>query len=342
MDGTRRFALTLSTAIMGIALPAGGVRAQAADLRGNVVVDGSSTVFPVTEAAAAAFRKAYPNVNVTVAVSGTGGGFKRFVTGEIDISNASRPIKAEEFEKAKASGVQFIELPIALDGLSVVVSPDNTWVDQLTVEQLQAIYLEDGIARNWKDLDPAWPDRPIKVYSPGTDSGTFDFFKEVAVPAGKSFRSDMSTSEDDNVLVTGVAGDKDAIGYFGASYYYENQSKLRAVPIVNPATGRAVLPEPEYVVNGEYAPLSRPLFIYVNVQSLRRPPVRKFVEFFLAGAGGFAEQVEYVAVPDEIASLAAQFLADRSPGTTYLTAELAKREGGLPAVYQRENLTDTK
>lgn len=159
--------------------------AQADALKGNVVVDGSSTVFPVTEAAAAAFRKDFPNVNVTVAVSGTGGGFKRFAIGETDISDASRPIRADEFQAAKAKGVQFIELPVALDGLSIVVNPKNDWVETLTVEQLQAIYLEDGGARKWSDLNAAWPDKPVKVYSPGTDSGTFDYFKEVVVPKGR-------------------------------------------------------------------------------------------------------------------------------------------------------------
>ncbi len=316
--------------------------AQASALKGNVVVDGSSTVFPITEAAAAAFRKEFPNVNVTVAVSGTGGGFKRFVVGETDMSNASRPIKPDEFAAAKKNGVQFIELPIALDGLSVVTNPKNDWAKQLTIEQLRAIYLEDGSARRWKDLDPAWPDQPIKVYSPGTDSGTFDFFKEVVVPKGKSFRADMSTSEDDNVLVTGVSGDTYSIGYFGASYYYENKGKLRAVAIVNPATGEAVLPDEEHVINGSYAPLGRPLFVYVNAQSLRRPEVRKFVDFYLAGAPRFATQVKYVPVPDAIATRAAEFLKKRMTGTTYVVDGKEKREGGLAAVYVAENLADTK
>lgn len=338
----RRVLNRVVPAVMAAAVAACPALAQSSELRGNVVIDGSSTVFPITEAAAAAFRKDFPNVNVTVAVSGTGGGFKRFVTGETDISDASRPITAKEFGEAKANGIQFIEIPIALDGLCVVVSPDNDWVDQLTIEQLQEIYLEGGAARSWSDLNPAWPNRPIKVYSPGTDSGTFDYFKEVAVPAGKSFRSDMSTSEDDNVLVTGVAGDRDSIGYFGASYYYENQTRVRAVPIVNPDTGRPVLPDPEYVINGEYSPLSRPLFIYVNAQSLRRPPVRRFVEFFLADAAAFAKQVRYVPIPVDVAELASAFLKQRVTGTAYLTQDMEKRHGGLPEVYRREHLTDTK
>lgn len=323
-------------------LAPGHLAAQASALKGNVVADGSSTVFPVTEAAAAAFRKDFPNVNVTVAVSGTGGGFKRFVKGETDLSNASRPIRPDEFAEAKKNGVQFIELPVALDGLSVVVNPKNDWAAQLTVDQLRAIYLEDGTARKWKDLDPAWPDQPIKVYSPGTDSGTFDFFKEVVVPKGKGFRSDMSTSEDDNVLVTGVAGDTYSIGYFGASYLYENRGKLRAVAIVNPGTGEAVLPDEEHVINGSYAPLGRPLFVYVNSASLRRPEVRKFVDFYMANAGKFAAQVKYVALPEEISGRAGEFLKKRMTGTTYITGDNAKREGGLAAVYVAGNLLDTK
>jgi len=318
------------------------VRAQASALRGKVVVDGSSTVYPVTEAAAAAFRKDFPNVDVTVAISGTGGGFKRFVKGETDLSDASRPITPAEFQAAKENGVQFIELPVALDGLSVVVNPQNDWVDQLTVEHLQAIYLEDGKARKWSDLNPGWPDQTIKVYSPGTDSGTFDYFKEVVVPKDKSLRPDMSTSEDDNVLVTGVAGDRYSIGYFGASYYYENESKLKAVPIVNPATGKAVLPTPEHVINGDYAPLSRPLFIYVNYDSLRRPEVRRFVEFYLEHDAKFATQVDYVAVPDEVGTHAEAFLKQRLTGSTYVTKDMEKSEGGLRSVYQQANLIDTK
>ena len=318
------------------------VQAQTSALRGKVVVDGSSTVYPVTEAAAAAFRKDYPGVDVTVAISGTGGGFKRFVKGETDLSDASRPITPKEFQAAKENGVQFMELPVALDGLSVVVNPQNDWVDKLTLENLQAIYLEDGSARKWSDLNPDWPDQIIKVYSPGTDSGTFDYFKEVVVPKGKSFRPDMSTSEDDNVLVTGVAGDRYAIGYFGASYYYENESKLKAVPIVNPETGKAVLPAPEHVISGDYAPLSRPLFIYVNYNSLRRPEVRRFVEFYLKHDTKFAAQVGYVAVPDDVGTHAVAVLKQRLTGSTYVTKDMEKAEGGLRKVYKQENLLDTK
>lgn len=331
-----------AAALAAVLLTTGPASAQREALRGKVVVDGSSTVYPITEAAAAAFRDEYPNVSVTVAVSGTGGGFKRFVKGETDISDASRPIRAEEFRRAKQNGIQFIELPVALDGLSVVLNPANNWVDELTVDDLRAIYLENGRARRWSDLNPAWPDETIKVYSPGTDSGTFDYFKEVVVGEGESFRSDMSVSEDDNVLVTGVAGDKYSIGYFGASYFFENQGKLRAAPIVNPKTGAACLPEPEHVIDGSYAPLGRPIFIYVNVESLRRPEVRRFVRFYMEHAGTLATAVDYVPLPEDVATRAMEFLKRRKAGTTYLTQDLTKREGGVREVYTQENLHDTR
>jgi phosphate transport system substrate-binding protein len=341
-------ALVLATAALALSL-APSSAAQAEALRGNVVIDGSSTVYPITEAAAAAFRKKYPNVNITVAVSGTGGGFKRFAIGETDISDASRPIKAKEYLKAKESGVNFIELPVALDGLSVVLNPKNDWVDQLTVEDLKAIYLEDGKARKWSDLNPEWPNETIKVYSPGTDSGTFDYFKEVVAGKTGSFRIDMSVSEDDNVLVTGVYGDKYAIGYFGASYYFENKDKLRAAPIVNPKTKKAVLPTPANVVSGAYAPLSRPLFIYVNEKSLRRPAMRKFMEFYLENAAEFAKKVQYVPTSHKIAAMAKSFLKKRKTGTVFVTKSVneegthyQKREQPLDVAYSEANLLGTK
>ena len=342
------FLATVVTVALATAL-APNASAQASALRGNIVVDGSSTVYPITEAAAAAFRKEFPNVNITVAVSGTGGGFKRFAIGETDISDASRPIKSKEFLQAKENGVSFVEIPIALDGLSVVLNPNNTWVDQLTVDDLKAIYLEDGSARKWSDLNPEWPNETIKVYSPGTDSGTFDYFKEVVAGKKGSLRPDMSVSEDDNVLVTGVFGDKYAIGYFGASYYFENKDKLRAAPIVNPQTGKAVMPTPENVVSGAYAPLSRPLFIYANVKSLRRPAMRKFMEFYLENAGKFAKQVQYVPTSDKIAAQAKAILKKRRSGTVFVVSEMQadgliykKREQPLVDAYTEENLLDTK
>ncbi|MCA8940622.1 MAG: PstS family phosphate ABC transporter substrate-binding protein, partial [Planctomycetes bacterium] len=271
-------------------------------LNGEVVIDGSSTVYPIAEAASDDFYKKFPNVKVTVGVSGTGGGFQRFTKGETDISNASRPIKGNEFEIAKKNGIEFIEVPCSLDGLSIVVNKENTWVEKLTVEDLQKIFLEDGV-KNWNELNPAWPDEPIKMYSPGKQSGTYDYFMEVvAGKTKKAFRGDklMSTSEKDHVLVQGVFGDKFAIGYFGAAYYFENLDKLRAVPIVNPSTGEAVLPEEKNVIDGSYAPFGRPIFFYVNVESLKKPQVREFVNYWIDNGSKFSKQVKYVPLPEEI------------------------------------------
>lgn len=267
-------------------------------LEGEVSIDGSSTVFPITEAVADAFREKFPKVNVTVGVSGTGGGFKRFTKGETDISNASRPIKGEEFEQCNASKTAFIEVPVAYDGLSVVVNPGNDWAKELTVDDLKKIFLEaDDQPKNWSEIKEGYPDVPLKIYAPGTASGTFDYFKEVvASEEGASIRSDMSVSEDDNVLVTGVAGEKGAIGFFGCAYLFENADKVKAVPIVNKA-GETTMPTPETIESGDYNPLSRPLFIYVNNDSLRRPEMKQFVDFYLANAPELSAKVGYVALP---------------------------------------------
>jgi phosphate transport system substrate-binding protein len=308
------------------------------DLAGVVQIDGSSTVYPMTEAVANAFEDDYPNVKVRVGKSGTGGGFKTFTSGETDISDASRPITADEFELCKQNKIAFIELPVAYDGLSIVVNPKNTWVDQLTVEQLQQIYLEEHAAKSWSELNPSWPEVQIGVNSPGTDSGTFDYFKEIVAPEKQAIRSDMATSEEDNDLVRGVAGSEGAIGYFGASYYFNNRDQLRVVPIVDPNTGKAVTPTPETIESGEYAPFSRPLFIYVNVDALKRPELKKFVDFYLDRAADVARQVDYVALPDAVYEAARQHYTERWTGTCYLTADGQKRTGPVAEVYKRENL----
>lgn len=323
-----------------LCLPSATARAQAASLQGKVTVDGSSTVFPITEAAAHAFKQVFPRVDVVIGVSGTGGGLKRFVKGEVDIADASRPLKKEEFDALKQNQIRFLELPVGIDGLSIVVNHDNTWVDQLTVEQLRELFSVNGKIRKWSDLNPAWPNETVKLYSPGTDSGTFDYFRE-AIMGEQSFRADLSTSEDDNVLVTGINGDKYALGYFGAAYYYENREKVKAVPIVNPSTGEAVLPEPAHVLDNSYAPLSRPLFIYVNLNTLRRPEVRKFVEFYLERSGEFSEKVGYVALPAALIERAKDFLTKRRTGTVWLLPDGTKRLGALTDIYVPENLVDS-
>lgn len=312
-------------------------QAQTSALRGRIEIDGSSTVYPITAAAASAFKEKFPNVDITVAVSGTGGGFERFVVGQTDISDASRPIALGEFKASNRNDIQFIELPVALDGLTVVVNPANDFVDKLTIDQLREIYLARDAAQTWSDVNPAWPDVPIKVFSPGTDSGTFDYFHEV-LGEDKPMRPDMATSENDNVLVRGVAGNENAIAYFGASYYFNNQDQLKAVPIVNPKTGEAVLPTPENVQSGTYFPLSRPLFIYVKKSSLRKPAVREFVEFYLKNSEKLAERVDYVGLSEEMKKRALKHFRRRLIGTHYWTESGKAREGTLMQVYTPENL----
>ena len=266
-------------------------------LSGEVKIDGSSTVFPITEAVAEEFRAVYPDVKVPIGVSGTGGGFKKFAANETDISNASRPIKDGEAEAAKANGVEYIELLVAYDGLSVLVNPANTWVDSLTVEELQKIWGPDSTVKTWKDVRAEWPAEEIKLYAPGTDSGTFDYFTEEINGKSGAIRPDFIGSEDDNVLVQGIAGDKNALGFFGFAYYVENMDKLKGVKIDN--GNGAVEPTFDTIKDGSYAPLSRPIFIYVKKASLERPEVKAFVTFYLETAKDILKEVGYVALPDE-------------------------------------------
>jgi phosphate transport system substrate-binding protein len=312
-----------------------GAPAQA-ELAGEIKIDGSSTVYPITQFVAETFNELNPKVNIAVGFSGTGGGMKKFAAGETDISNASRPIKATEADKLKEAGIEFIEVPVAYDGLSIVVNKNNTWADQLTVEQLQKMFLASnkGKVTTWKDVDASWPAIEIKMYIPGTDSGTFDYFKEVVV--GKSedaIRDDVSESEDDNVLVTGITGDRGAIGFFGAAYYFANKDKLRAVPIVNKA-GKAVAPNPKSIESGQYNPFSRPLFIYVKKSALKRPEVKAFVDFYLADAGAFSEEVGYVALPSSVYDIAESKIKNHKTGTSYTNAKGEKVEGPVTEVYK--------
>ncbi len=310
------------------------------ELQGKITIDGSSTVFPISESAASQFQKQFPNVRVNVGVSGTGGGFKRFTKGETDISDASRPIEPEEFEAARSSGTSFLELPIAYDGLTVVVHKDNDWVDYLTIEEIQKIYLADRAAKNWSGVRDGWPDKPIRAFAPGTDSGTFDYFREIIAGKEGSLRPDMSTSEDDNVLVTGVAGSPEAIGFFGVAYYEENKDKVKAVAILNPELDERHLPTPETILSGEYAPFSRPLFIYVNSQSIRRPEVKRFIAYYLDNAPSLAKQNNYIALPDSVYEIAKGRLSSRKSGTCYVTGDGEKRGGPVTDVYQDSHLTD--
>lgn len=269
-------------------------------LAGAVKIDGSSTVFPITEAVAEEFKKVQPGVNVTVGISGTGGGFKKFTAGETDISNASRPIKDNEKKMAEEKKIEYIEFPVAYDGISVVVNKQNTWVDKLTVQELKKIWEPGSKVKKWSEVRPGWPDVDIKLYGPGTDSGTFDYFTEAINGKEKACRTDFTPSEDDNVLVQGVAGDKGALGYFGYAYYAENKDKLKVVPI--DAGKGPVTPEDKTINDGTYKPLSRPIFIYVSKASLQRPEVREFVKFYLTSAPKLVQQVGYTRLPDNFYS----------------------------------------
>ena len=261
-------------------------------LSGTFEIDGSSTVFPITEAVAEEFHNAYPKVRVNVGVSGTGGGFKRFTVGDTVISNASRPIRDSEAQAAADNGIEYLELRVAVDGLSVMVNPSNDFVDCLTVEALGNIWKPDSTVKTWKDVNPAWPDDEIRLYGPGTDSGTFDYFTEEIVGEVRSSRSDYLASEDDNFLVQGIYGDRNSLGYFGYAYYSENPDKLKLVAI-DDGVG-CIPPTPETIEDGTYTPLSRPLSIYVNKAALDRPEVKAFVEFYMENAAELATEVGYV------------------------------------------------
>lgn len=265
-------------------------------LTGQIKLDGSSTVYPIMEAIVEEYQAEQPNVKVSVASSGTGGGFKAFIAGETDFSNASRPIKEEEKTELEAKGIDYTELRLAYDGLSVVVNKDNTWVDHLTVDELKKIWLEDGTTKKWSDIREGWPEEEIKFYSPGTDSGTFDYFDEVILEEQPIVKA-ATLSEDDNILVQGVTGDKNAIGYFGYAYYAENKDNLKVVPI--DGGNGPVEPTNEKVESGEYSPLSRPLFTYVKNESVEKEEVADFVEFMIENAAVLSEDVGYVKLPDE-------------------------------------------
>lgn len=264
----------------------------AAKLSGTIKIDGSSTVFPISEAMAEEFRKKNPDVKVTVGESGTGGGMKKFGPGEIDIADASRPIKPEELKMLKDRGDDAVEFPIAYDGLSVVIHKDNTWAKSMTLAELKKIWEPNSKVTKWSDVRPDWPNEPIKLYGPGTASGTFEYFTEAIVGKAKSSRPDYTASEDDNVLVKGVAGDKYSLGYFGYVYYLHNKDKMNLVSI--DAGKGAIAPSEQTIKDGTYKPLSRPIFIYVSKKALERPEVKEFVKFYLTNASKLIPQVGYV------------------------------------------------
>lgn len=303
-----------SFSLMGLLLISCGGEDQSDGMRGRVRVDGSSTVFPITEAVAEEFLKVHPRVQVTVGISGTGGGFKKFCAGEIDINDASRPIKPSEQEAAIAGSVQFIELPVAFDGISVVAHPGNDFLDYLTVEELRKIWQPGSMVNKWSDIRSEWPDRNVALYGPGTDSGTFDYFTEAVNGKSQVCRPDFTASEDDNVLVQGISGDPDALGFFGFAYYTENASRLKLIPI--DGGDGPVFPSIETINTNTYNPLSRPIFIYVNDQA-RREEVVAFVEFYLREAPKLVQEVGYVALPAEGYELVLNRFTKGITGTVY-------------------------
>ena len=263
-----------------------------------IEIDGSSTVFPITQAIAEEFQKENRNVYPIVGVSGTGGGFKRFTVGETDINDASRPIKDSEIQASIDNGIEYIAFDVALDGLAIVVNVDNNWVDYLSVEELREIWEPNSLVDSWNDIRSEWPDKPIRLYGPGTDSGTFDYFTETIVGGSGESRPDYTASEDDNVLIQGVAGDLFSLGYFGYAYYAENSETLKVVPI---DSGKGpVTPTDQTINTGQYNPLSRPLFVYVNTQSLKRAEVFAFVEFYMENAEKLVVEVGYTPLPKSV------------------------------------------
>lgn len=307
------FRILIATILLSASFATGVVNASPI-----IKIDGSSTVFPITEAVAEDFQIAKRGaIRVTVGISGTGGGFKKFCRNEIDIVNASRPITQLEMEVCKQEGVQFIEMPIAFDALTVVVNPKNTWSKTITVDELKKIWEPgaQGKIISWNQINPAWPDKKIKLYGPGADSGTFEYFTEAIVGKAKSSRGDFTASEDDNVLVQGVASDIYALGFFGFAYYIENSKKINAVAIDSGNGG--IIPSAATVENNSYKPLSRPVFIYVNAKSTEKPEVNEFVNFYMKNAPELVTEVKYFPLSKEVYNLNIEHLTKKKVGTVF-------------------------
>ena len=308
---------------------AGGAQTPA-QLRGKIVIDGSSTVYPITEAAAEEFMKLHPGVQITVGISGTGGGFKRFVVGETDVNDASRPMLKSEAETAARNGIEWIEVPVAIDGLVIAVHPSNTWVDYITISELRKIWSPESTITRWNQIRPEWPDAPLKLYGPGPDSGTFDYFTERVVGKLKSSRTDYVASEDDNVLVAGIEAERYALGYFGYAYYYEAQGKIKVLKVMDDSVPGAGCVEPnDDTVSSFTYPLSRPLFLYVNKKAWsERPELREFVIFYVENGARFAKKVGYTPLPADYYRVAAALLrSGMTDGLYGLTRVVLKNAG---------------
>lgn len=332
MLSERKVCALVVGAFCSLAVPA----AKAQPLSGSVRLDGSSTVAPITIAAAEMFMEQHPKVRVTVGISGTGGGFKKFLDENADlrtdISDASRAIKGKELQRATELGVEFVELPIGIDGIAVMVHPSNDFADSLTVEELKRIWSPGSAITNWSQVRKGFPDLPMKLYGPGTDSGTFDYFTEAICRKEKASRSDYTASESDNVLVRGIAGDRGSLGYFGYSYYEANKDKLRLVAVDN-NDGNPVRPSLDVIRSGSYQPLSRPMFLYVNTQAYERAEVKAFVDFILSNAKEIVEhpRVNYVALSNNLYRIGQKRLTSGKTGSAMATA--GGRKTDLEAIF---------
>jgi phosphate transport system substrate-binding protein len=300
-----------------LALGGGAVAAEQ-----TIAVDGSSTVYPITEAVAEEYQKENPKVRVTVGISGTGGGFKKFCAGETDISDASRPIKPTEVEACKSKGIEYVELPVAYDGLAVIVNPKNDWASCMTVKELKALWEPEaqGKVTRWKQVRAGWPEKEIHLFGAGVDSGTYDYFTEAIVGKEHSSRGDFQSSEDDNVLVQGIGSDPLALGFFGLAYYEENQDRLKLVAIDDEKDDNGkgcIAPTADTVEKGTYQPLARPLFIYVSRKASERPEVNAFVSYYLRNAAKLVKEVGYIALPAEAYKLAQARYDKRTAGSIF-------------------------
>jgi phosphate transport system substrate-binding protein len=312
------FAIGLAGVLAGCG-PGGEDQAQP---RKTVKMDGSSTVFPISEAVAEEFQKTMRDVNVTVGISGTGGGFQKFCTGETDVSDASRPIRPAEVQLCAKNGVEYIELPVAYDGLSVVVNPRNTWVDHLTTDELKKMWEPEaqGKVTRWNQVRPGWPEKEIHLFGAGVDSGTYDYFTEAIVHKAQASRGDYTSSEDDNVLVQGVERDELALGFFGFAYYQENHTRLKLVPVDDRKDDNGtgpIAPSHETIMNGTYQPLSRPIFIYVSKKSSDRPEVAAFISFYMEHGAELVQEVQYIPLPPKAYELGRVRFEKRMTGSLF-------------------------
>ncbi|HWI18368.1 MAG TPA: PstS family phosphate ABC transporter substrate-binding protein [Vicinamibacterales bacterium] len=314
--------LALSVTLAACGSSSQDARAGAAPASGGsslISLDGSSTVFPISEAVAEEFQKVEKGVSVTVGISGTGGGFQKFCRAEIDIADASRPISATEVEACKKSGVEYVELPVAFDGIAIAVNPKATWADKITTDELKTLFAPEaqGKVTKWSQIRKGWPDREIHLFGAGVDSGTYDYFTEVITGKAKSSRGDFTSSEDDNVLVQGISNDELALGFVPFAYYEGNHDKLKLVPVDDGKADNgegAILPSPETIEKGTYRPLSRPIYIYVSKKSAQRPEVQKFVEFYLKNADKLVREVNYVTLgADSYNASVEKFSKERMP-----------------------------